>query len=414
MEKEEQLLERIEDKMKKSVQEFKQGLIDENQLKASLEPIQKSIDEMKANDNLKEFKEGLNELSKQVALIKTKATSSEIDRNHDLRQSIKEATDELKAKGNYNGFVQLKTAAAITTGNITGQIPQAERVPGIVLVPRQGFTIRNRANVIPVSGTNIVEWVEQTNRDGAATVLAEGQTKPLIDWDWILGSAKVEKIPARIKISREMLSDIDGIMGLIQSELAYSVELAEETQEINGNGVSPQINGIAKYAQTLDLASLAGTVPYPNEWDVLAACITQIRANGKGNFRANAIFMNPVDIFKAVQTNKKTDKDYISPMTMQISPVSGGVPSIFVWGVPVIESDSLTAGQFIVADMTKYVIRDREAFNIEMGYSGDDFEKNMVTIIGEKRLATYAAANHAEAFIKDTFANGEVFLAASS
>ena len=66
MEKEEQLLERIEDKMKKSVQEFKQGLIDENQLKASLEPIQKSIDEMKANDNLKEFKEGLNELSKQV------------------------------------------------------------------------------------------------------------------------------------------------------------------------------------------------------------------------------------------------------------------------------------------------------------------------------------------------------------
>jgi hypothetical protein len=124
--------------------------------------------------------------------------------------------------------------------------------------------------------------------------------------------------------------------------------------------------------------------------------------------------MNPVDIFKAVQTNKKTDKDYISPMTMQISPVSGGVPSIFVWGVPVIESDSITAGQYIVADMTKYVIRDREAFNVEMGHSGDDFEKNMVTIIGEKRLATYAAGNHAEAFIKDTFANGVVFLAASS
>jgi len=92
----------------------------------------------------------------------------------------------------------------------------------------------------------------------------------------------------------------------------------------------------------------------------------------------------------------------------------GGLPSVFIWGVPVVESDSITAGEFLVADMTRYNIRDLDGFQVSVGLENDDFTKNLVTIRGEKRLATYVKANYVAGFVTDTFADGIAFLEVAS
>jgi HK97 family phage major capsid protein len=93
---------------------------------------------------------------------------------------------------------------------------------------------------------------------------------------------------------------------------------------------------------------------------------------------------------------------------------ANGTPQLLILGVPVVESDNVTAGTFYVCDMTKFNIRDYETTSIEMGYDQDDFSKNMVTIRAERRLVTYVKANHTEGFIKDTFANALTYIETGS
>ena len=81
-------------------------------------------------------------------------------------------------------------------------------------------------------------------------------------------------------------------------------------------------------------------------------------------------------------------------------------------GIPVVVFDEIPAGTYLVADMTKFHIRDLEMTTIQVGWEMDDFTKNLVTILAEKRLASFVKSNDVEAFIYDTFTNGITFLEA--
>lgn len=409
MEKELELIETIKSSTKELVSDAVKGLVTKEEVSAQLEAIKSSpVKDVEA------IKTAINDLSAQFELMKTSTQKSATSDLQEFKQALKEAAIDLKSKGNFNGFMQVKTLAAMTLINNTeGQIPQADRETRITNVPRQMFTIRNGANTFAIA-SNYAEWVEQRNQEGSATVVSEGASKPMIDWEYFVSGAKVEKIAAYIKISNEMLADIDGMLGEINSELSYKVELAEEVQLITGTGVSPNINGIDKYAQSLDLAALAGTIQFANNWDAIAACITQIRVNGKGEFKPNRILMNPVDVFTSLFGIKETSRGYVNPVSVVASPVAGGLPAIYVLGVPVVQTDSIAAGTIYVYDGTKHTIRDKQAMAIEIGYEMDDFTKNMVTIRAEKRLVSYVKANHVEAFIKTTLAAAKLFIEAGS
>lgn len=418
LEAENRILAKLEDKIKKALTEYNQDRINENGLQLRLAPIEKKLAELAENgvnkDAISKFQESFDALSLEVSSIKDVRENPMDNTSKEFRLAVAKAAEELKSKR--EGFVGVKTLSSMTfLDNVTGQIPQANREPGITSLVRQQFTVRNGANVFGIAG-NYAEWVEQRNITGAATATAEGAAKPQIEWDYVVSGTKVEKIPAYIKISNEMLSDVDGMMNEINSNLAYQVELAEEGYLFTGSGATPQINGLDKYDTEIDLAGLAGSVLHPNKIDVLAAGITQIRVNGKGELRANRIFMNPLDIYKLIADTKDSTLNYVNTNWIQVlaNPNPGGLPSMFVLGVPIVESDNVSAGYFYCCDMTKFNIRDKQAITIEMGYDSDDFTKNMVTVRAEKRLATYVKANHTEAIIKDTFANALVFLETGS
>jgi len=359
-----------------------------------------------------EIKEYVENLKEQ---FDTFSTVTEDKKPDDLRKGLESVIDEVK------GFAKNRTAAYKTVGtmsfgaSVTGQIPQADRESGVANVVRQTFTIRNGSNVFPTN-SNLVEWVEQQNIEGGADMTGEGLAKTQQDWEYVVSNSSVKKITSYVKITEEMLNDIDGMMGEINGNLLYQVDLKEESQLITGAGTGNNLNGIEKYAQALDNVGLISTFDYgtANNWDVIAAAITQIRVEGKGELRANRVYLNPIDLFLTIHNTKDTTKDYINPVTVVPNVTPGGLPSVFIWGVPVVESDSITAGEFLVADMTRYNIRDLDGFQVSVGLENDDFTKNLVTIRGEKRLATYVKANYVAGFVTDTFADGIAFLEVAS
>ena len=81
-----------------------------------------------------------------------------------------------------------------------------------------------------------------------------------------------------------------------------------------------------------------------------------------------------------------------------------------VRGVPFFSSTAVTAGNFLVADMRLFNVYEREGLTYRIGYEGDDLIKNLVTIVAEKRLASFIKANDVEAFVYESFADAILFI----
>ena len=69
----------------------------------------------------------------------------------------------------------------------------------------------------------------------------------------------------------------------------------------------------------------------------------------------------------------------------------------------VVTSTAIPAGDFIMGDFGYLNIRDLWALSITTGWENDDFRKNIVTVIAEKRLMTYIKSQYKTAFVKDKF-----------
>ena len=74
-------------------------------------------------------------------------------------------------------------------------------------------------------------------------------------------------------------------------------------------------------------------------------------------------------------------------------------------GLRVEASTAVAQGDLWVGDFNYLNIRDVWALTVQFGWENDDFTKNLVTMIGEKRLIAYIKAQYKTAFVKDTIAN---------
>ena len=99
-----------------------------------------------------------------------------------LKAKLEGKRSELAAlKGSSSGMnnvkIELKAAGDMSfSDNVTGQVPQAYRIPGFNDLPQR----ETRMLDLPVKATvdsNLIEWVYEANEDGAAGPTAEGQLK---------------------------------------------------------------------------------------------------------------------------------------------------------------------------------------------------------------------------------------------
>jgi HK97 family phage major capsid protein len=284
-----------------------------------------------------------------------------------------------------------KVAGNMETGNVdavgSNSIPfsLADFEFGLTRVQRRSPFLMQLGNVSPIN-TMYAQWAEQENPDGAPTAVSEGSSKPQIDFDWVEKSQKVEKIAAFIKVSKEALADLAGLRNEIDTELSETVALKADDDLWDADGTSPNIKGITQFATAY--SEPAGITTVENDYDLLRAAIAQVVEN---KFIPNNIVMHPTDVAN-LDILKDSEGRYLIP---PFKSATGQMIS----GVPIVENLGVDQGEFLVGDFTKWKIRLREGFNIDMGLDGNDFTKNMITILGEIRLASYVKGNHTGAFV---------------
>jgi HK97 family phage major capsid protein len=374
--------------------------------KASTEDVEKMRTELEANIT-KQFVALQTVLKEQGVYMKKLSKSEVAERELSIADKVIEHSDALKslAKGSSRENVRFTVTKVVgdmaLSTNTTGQIPQADRNPIIGDVKERMVTLLDIVTTGSI-GSNVKEWVYVTGEEGAAGSTAEGAIKNQIDFDLVVGSNKVEKVTAYITATDEMLEDVEGVTSLIENKLTTKVRLALEQFVYDGDGVSPNLEGIVTVAPVFAAGTFAGKVDNANEVDVLAVAQNQIElANCP---MPTAIFMNPSDVTSLLlQKVSSTDKRYIERLQLIAGTLSFD-------GVPVVKSTMVPAGDFLMGDFTKANVDFKKGFTVEIGYNADNFVKNFKTIRGEVRAVCYVEHNDRTCFVKGTFATAKAAL----
>jgi len=279
-----------------------------------------------------------------------------------------------------------KTAVVNATGS--GQpLVAADRLSGIITTAQPRLTIRD---LLPSGRTNsnLVEFAKElavTNNAGPQTGgspnSGENVSKPESAITYELDSAKVETIAHWIPASRQVVSDSQSFANYINGRMLYLLKSEEENELLNGSGSGNHLNGLITQADTFDTAYSNATDTYI---DVLRKAIGQVYRVSR--FAASGIGVN-VDDWQTIQLIKETGSGISSGQYIFSSPQAAGVPQL--WGLPVVETHAMAAGQFLVGAFNVGAqIWDREDATVEVSREhASFFIQNMVAVLCEERLA---------------------------
>ena len=323
-----------------------------------------------------------------------------------LKSVLAEKKDELVAmKGNRSASLSFKAPAnmLISTNVSGGNVPVEQRLPGLNTIASRQVRLLDIVTIAQAN-SNTISWVYQANKDGAAGGTAEGALKNQIDFDLVVNSETVKKRTAFIKISEEMLGDIDFMQSEINNELTRELLKDVESQVYEGDGTGNNLNGIRTVSTAFAAGTFAGTVDNANVVDVLAVAMNQIMIAEQG--MPNYILMHPSDVtaLKLVKVSS-TDKRYVERLAL-----IGG--NLSLDGIPIIASTLVTQDEYLIGNFDFATVYQKGAPSIEVGRDSDDFTKNLVTVLIEWRGLCVVKNNDRTAFVAGDFSTDIAAIAA--
>lgn len=276
-------------------------------------------------------------------------------------------------------------ANTFTAGGSEFYIPRPEFENGATEIVRAQPTFWDYVTKGRTSSAVYV-WVNKKNPEGAAGFIGPGVAKPGISLELESEVSKAKKVAASDKIAIELLDDVEGFASYVEQELRFQVDKKTNTELMSGVESSTNIPGI----QTLSVPySLVGVqTDNPNNWDCLVANEAQLRAGNLSGVVTH--FVSPVD-----RANMRLTKA-ISQGQLFVPALPDGV---------IVEDNNIAVGYVQSAILQYFNVKIYKDYTVSFGLENDDFTKNLVTAVGERRLHVYMKENHTGAFIYDTFVN---------
>lgn len=259
--------------------------------------------------------------------------------------------------------------ATLATTGLTG----FDRQTGIVMLEQQRLTV---SDLLSQGTTNLptIRFMQETSFTNAATTVAEGAQKPEATFALNEADAPVRKIAVTARITDEMFADFPTVQSYVDQRLRFMVEQREEAQVLNGNGIAPNILGIM---QTVGIQSQpAGADPI---YDAIYKGMDKVRTIGF--FEPDGVVLHPNDV-QAIVLTRTVDGIYIWGPPSQ-------APGMRIWGVPIVNTTAMTENTGLVGafKLGAQIFR-RTGVTIESTNSNeDDFEKNLISLRAEERLA---------------------------
>lgn len=290
--------------------------------------------------------------------------------------------------------MDLEVKATTIIDDYTGTRALTELEAGVTRIARQTPLLQSLVSRGTI-GSKFVTYIQQTLQSSASWI-AEGSAKLEGDLKYAETTKEVKKVAGLIKVSKEMLDDLDFVRSEINTDLMATITDQIENNLLNGNGLTVNLDGILNNATTFAAGGFAASVIDANISDVLRCSIAQVETN---KFYPTHIILHPRDVAKMHLT--KTSTGEYTYGAFVVNPLTGQPQMMNLTIVP---TTWMAEGTFLVADMKKDYLKFRENMNISVGYVNDDFQKNFVSILCEARLVNYIKSNEAGAFVKGNIA----------
>jgi len=339
-------------------------------------------------DAEKTLKAALGELEQHVAQMPLNNAAKVVESVG--RQVISsEALKAFAAGVEGNKRLSIPVSAALLTVNVPGQIVAPDRLPGIDAQPKQRLFIRDL--IAPGrTESNTIYWVQQTGFTNNAKAVLENTTKPYSEIAFAEKITPVRTIAHLFKAAKQILDDMPQLQSTIDAELRYGLKYVEEQEILFGDGTGAHLDGIVPQATAY---SAAFSVAQQNGIDDLRLAMLQAQL---ARFPASGHVLHFMDWAK-IELTKDSLGRYILA-----NPAALAGPTL--WGLPVVATEAAAfVGKFLTGAFNAGAqIFDREDANVVISTeNADDFEKNMISIRCEERLAL--AVKRPEAFIYGEF-----------
>ncbi|WP_193016466.1 phage major capsid protein [Proteus sp. FME41] len=285
--------------------------------------------------------------------------------------------------------ISIPVQAALTSTSVAEGVVEPQRLPGIDVAPKQRLFIRDL--IAPGKTTSpAIFWVQQTGFTNKASVVPENTTKPYSDIEFATKITPVTTIAHMFKASKQILDDFAQLQSLVDAEMRYGLKFVEEQEILFGDGSGAHLHGIipqaSKYKPEFSVEKQSGIDDL--RLAMLQAQLARLPATGH--------VLHFIDWAKIELTKDSLGRYILANPSALIGPT--------LWGLPVVATESTAfKGKFLTGAFNAGAqLFDREETNVVISTENtDDFEKNMISIRCEERLAL--AVKRPEAFVYGDF-----------
>jgi HK97 family phage major capsid protein len=237
---------------------------------------------------------------------------------------------------------------------------------------------------LPVFATSLpmVRYVRHTSTTGSPALVAEGAVKPelVLNVDYV--DAAVVKLAAHVGVSEEIIDDWDTFYSYVQQEIVAQVIDVENAEVLAGNGTSGHLTGLSHVSGILTHDATADTGTGVTAIDSIEKSIAALRT-GPSLAVANLLVLHP-NTWSALRRLKDTSGRFLF-IGSDSDPTQAEANSIF--GVNVLVTTQQAAGSALLLDTTKFGrALVRSPLTLKVGYTQDDFVRNIVRVIAEERF----------------------------
>jgi len=356
---------------------------------------------VQANDKLKSLRDDLKVASAKKSVASEEVSSSIPNPSEEKGESsfgksviaskAYKAYTESGAK-NIQSTIPFEVKANLTT---TGYPPESLRQPGILETalrdPNAVINLFDQIN----TDQNAFVYLEETSFSDNAAEAAEAAAVPEATLGFTERTATISKLGINIPVTDELMADVSGLEGYLNSRLQTMVRLRLDGQLLNGDGSSPNLEGLldagkASVGETNFTAYTGGL----SRIGAIYNAITDIRVSAFTE--PDAVVMHPNDWAQIVL---QLDADFEgtdsagytakAPVFTQAGGYASGVAAQ-LWGLKVVPTTACPEGTILVGKFgggeAAHVVM-RQGMDIAVSDShGENFTKNIMVIRATMRV----------------------------
>jgi HK97 family phage major capsid protein len=367
--------------------------------KADFDAIKQSVADLQTKgataEQVNTLTAKLDDLALMVNDIESKGEKSE-NPFKELEEGLREKAEAIKnqkSTGTIANFT-IKAVGPVLTTNVTssagGNVVAMTQSTGELYATNDNRLFAEGIMSSMSTDADQITYIDEVAGEGDAGMTAEGNTKSQSDTDYVERTLVLQNVTHFIKVSTKMLKQPSYIVQAVRNTLLRKLQLKKQSQLLAGNNTAPNIKGIKEWATAYDGTTYDASVIEPNLNDLIRVCVGLIQKQAD-DFYPNYVIVSHKRLAD-MDLKKASDGHYVLP------PFSS-LDNRTIAGVRVISSNEFTDDELLIGDFTKanYVFRDQ--IQISVNLDGNDFTKNLRTILAEQEIGLYVSANEVGAFI---------------